>query len=517
MRKSHRTARKHFKTTEEVIYMKNPITRVLSLLVALLVLVAPIGAMADETPSITLALSNPSMSVGDELSLNLGITAQLDLAGDFENGTIDGTLTLLAGDAKAAKAGFTFDLADMNLVAGLEGMTDAVVIPMADMLAEIEDQMADAFSGEGMESIISLFGNYSDLMSVFSENGEELNAAIDEKINAWMEKVLADGYKGATTVTVEGEELAAEQYDFELTIQEYMAFCAEIIDVVKSNPELVQAIQAYIDTVIAMSGEEIDDETRAMLDFENFDFNEILPLFEDIDMTCSGSLYLIDEESFVLDLNLSSNEEDAAFFIPTEFIVLSDEESSYIAFNMNMDQDGETVVLSIEADVPKDETPKFSIAVNGSTLDEDGDGEEVLFSLTADCTDGADISLYGEVTSSYSYGEDSYTSLSAIGLNYAGETIADEKGVSYPGKLSLYVNQDGEEIEISLDTLFALNNESTVSFEMPHNLINIEEADEDTMNSLSEEFTEVLSNSMMILMSAPGMQDLMAMMGGSDY
>ena len=81
--------------------MKNNVSRLLALIVALLVLCAPIGAMAEQTSGIseigaTVALSNFALSMGEDANFNIDVTAQLDLAADLQN--IQRDLFLLAAD-----------------------------------------------------------------------------------------------------------------------------------------------------------------------------------------------------------------------------------------------------------------------------------------------------------------------------------------------------------------------------------------------------------------------------------
>ena len=134
--------------------MKNRLTRAFALLIALLVLCAPM-AMADELqlpPSLnlSLALGNIHLAVGDEIDATVDVTAQLDLSTDLRNGEAAGTLTALSGKSKALKGGFHFDPASMNLTAALEGATDAVLLPVGELMEQLQAQMSEAIPGEGI-------------------------------------------------------------------------------------------------------------------------------------------------------------------------------------------------------------------------------------------------------------------------------------------------------------------------------------------------------------------------------
>ena len=191
--------------------MKNHMNKVLALLVALLVLCAPIGAMAEETPSVTLVLSNLSLSMGEDINLNVDVTARLDLTADMQNGAVAGTLTALAGADKAMKGGFTFDMSTMNLNAALEGASTAIQVPMTDVVTMLQQQMGGMFSDEQIAKLQAVYAAYMNLMNVVSEKGDVLTGAVQEKLGAWLNGVMTEGYKGQTTVTVQDTELTAEQ------------------------------------------------------------------------------------------------------------------------------------------------------------------------------------------------------------------------------------------------------------------------------------------------------------------
>ena len=151
---------------------------------------------------------------------------------------------------------------------------------------------------------------------------------------------------------------------------------------------------------------------------------------------------------------------------------------------------------------------------DGETIAGDGNEQTITMVFTVDCSDGANITVYAENSNAFTYNEQSYNSLMAFGLNYTGTMTSDEKGIACPGTLTLYVNNDGQEITVAADTLVSLNANSTVDFNMPANRINLSEADEDTMNALSEEYMNALSSGLMALMGAPGMENLMPMIQG---
>ena len=483
--------------------MKNNVSRLLALIVALLVLCAPIGAMAEEAPSVTLALSNFSLSIGEDVNLNVDATTRFDVTADMETGSLAGTLTVLAGSDKAIKGGFTFDMGTMNLVAALEGVTDAVLVPMGDMVEQVRAQFGEMLSDEQMAKLMNVFNAYMNLMNVASEKGDVMAAAVSEKLNAWLANVVTNGNKGETTVTVRDSELPAVQYDYELTVQEIAAIGADLYNAVKNDPELLAAVQNYADALLALSGEE-------SMDISAFDADALVAQLEGVDAKIAGSLYLVGETSFVLDLNLIATEYDETVTVPTRTIVMVGESDVYASFSIDADVEGEVVNLSMETTIPTDGTPKFSFVVTG-VQGEDDTTQNILFSLEGDFSDGASLTLYAETESSYTYGENTYNSLMAFGVNYTGSMTTDESGITCPGKLVLYFNQDGTEITFGCDTLASLNSASTVDFDMPNNRINITEADEDTMNALAQEYMGALSNGLMILMSAPGVQDLMTM------
>lgn len=483
--------------------MKNHMNRALALLVALLVLCAPIGAMAEES-SITLAVSNLSLSIGEDFNLNVDITAQLDLAADPETGAVSGTLTALAAQDKALKAGFVFDPATMNLTAGLEGMTDAISVSLADMMSGTQSPVGSVLSEEDIAKITNLVESYMNLINVASEKGDALMSPAMEQVMTWLNGVMTDGHVGETTITVEDTELTAEQYDYELTVQEAFDIGATVIEAVKADPEMAAAVQAYAESMAALTGE------SAGMDITALDTDALKAELEGVNASIAGSLYVIDEASFLLDVNLV---EEGNVVVPMEILVLTDEESSHISFSIDASNTtGQATTLTIEADIPTGGAPKFSFAVTGSTGSDAT--QDILLSLEGDFSEGANVTLYAQTTQSYSYNGETYTSLNAFGLNYTGAMDADENGITCPGTLNLYVNQDGMEINFSANVLFSASSVSAVEFNMPINVINIEEADEATQNALMQEAMEVLQQGLMILMGAPGMNDAMSLFQG---
>lgn len=490
--------------------MKNHMNRVLALLVALLVLCAPIGAMAEQTSGIseigaTVALSNFALSMGEDANFNIDVTAQLDLAADLQNGNFSGTLTALAAKDKALKAGFNFDMATMNLTAGLEGMPDAVLVPMADLFAQLQAQMNGQFSEDDMAKIMNMINAYTNLVTVASQKGEVIGAALQDTITAIMARAITD--VGDTTITVEEQELPAHQYDVVITAQDMAEIASVSAHAMMDDPELLAALQQYVDAIVALSGEE-------SIDISSLDIDAAMAQLAETNMNIGGSLYIIDEQSFVFDIAVEAAEGDETMTIPMEIIVLTDEESSYASFTIDAStEEGGTAVITIEADIPVDGTPKFSFVVTG-TQESESNGQDIMISLEGDFTNGVSVTFFAQDTATYTYGENTYNSLNAFGLSYNGTVESGEAGVSCPGTLVLYVNSDGQEMTFSADTLVALNAASTVDFDMPNNLIDITKADEETMNALSEEAMTVLQQGLMILMGAPGMENLMPMIQG---
>ena len=497
--------------------MKNHMTRAFSLLIALLVLCAPIGAMAEETatPSVSLTLSNLSLSIGDEMNFNVDATARVDL-GVNESGAIDGTLTLLAGADKALKGGFSFDMSALDLTAALEGVSTAVTIPLSEALETVQEQY---LSNEQMAALAALYDAYMNLVNVAAEKGDVLTAAVEEKVSAWVNGVLTDGSKGEATVAVGDRSLTGQQYDYELTVQELMAIEADLFTAIQGDEELVAAIQSLVDAIMALVGEET-------IDISSLDMDAALAELEDVDTKIAGSLYT-GETGLVLDINLISGlNEDETQIIPIRIAALADEEV-YFLFSVDADREYGAMNLALEATRPADYTPKFKVTLTGaqesnvyaedeSTINSTGK-DSYLFSIEGDFSDGISLTLNGEVTSGYKYDDETYESTNAFGLNYTGNVTDDENGVSLPGNLALYVNTDGDVATLSVDIVASKYNESVVSFDMPANVVNIFEADDETVSALNDEYMEVISNGLMILMGAPGMEDLASLFGGSEY
>jgi hypothetical protein len=476
--------------------MKNIMSRFLAVLVALLVLCAPIGAMAEETPSVTLALSNLSLKVADQIDINLGATARLDVTADMENGTAAGTLTALAGNTQALKGGFQFNMSDKTMIAALDGVSDAVLIPLDDAM----EAMDDIFAGEQAEKVARLQAAAENLMALLQNKSDILAGAVGEKLGAWLQNVQTEGYKGETTITVRGAEIAAQQFDYKMTVEELGGMLLDLFDAVKGDAALAGAVQELVNAIADLTDAEAPDLFSA-------DTESLRAQLADVPAYLGGSLYLCDN-GFVLDLNIVASDEAGAPMIPVNVTVLIEDEA-YIAFSFDTSAatPDDPAVLNAEFVMPTDGTPKFNYSVKVNNA-----GTDAAITIDGDFTNGANFTFAGETTNTYSFDGETYTSANAFALNYVGTSTNDENGMAFNGRLTFYVNSDGMEITLGADTLASLNSASTVDFNMPINVINVEEADADTLNALSQEYAAALQQGLGILMTAPGAQDLLNMM-----
>ncbi len=488
--------------------MKNRLTRAFALLIALLVLCAPM-AMADELqlpPSLnlSLALGNIHLAVGDEIDATVDVTAQLDLSTDLRNGEAAGTLTALSGKSKALKGGFHFDPASMNLTAALEGATDAVLLPVGELMEQLQAQMSEAIPGEGIAGFQKVMDAMMNLQSVIEDSDF---TALGEIVTTWIGQQITAAETGVS-LQVDDMTITADKYDFEVTAQELVTLTADLIKTVQADADLTAAIQAYIDTIIELTGEE------ASFDLATLDVDALMAdMPEDEIMTISGSLYVNGEEGHVvLNCATSVTNGDETIAVPYQFIMLNKGETTYVGFYTEAEQDGSKVTLSVDVNATNDDKPVFDVSVTQNTVGDDQE-QTAVFTIAANCAEGADITVYLENSASFTYNGETYKSLTAFGANYTGDTVSDENGIAANGTLTLYMNQDGQEITLAADTLAALTADSSVDFDMPNNLIDLSKADSDTMEALGQEYMQVLSKGLMTLMGAPGMENLTSLFG----
>ena len=481
--------------------MRNHLKRALAMLVALLVLCAPM-AMADELPgsvNLTLALSDFQLQMGEDVNATVDVTAQLDLSADLNGGLVSGTLTALSGSAKAAKGGFTFDPNTMTLTAALEGATDAIQIPMAEMMEQFMANIADALPKDGADQLSNLFNAIINLETV-AQNFDP--TATVELMSAWMGEQITAAESGVS-IEVDGMPITADRYDFEITAQELVTLAAGLFKTIQDDADLTAALQAYIDAVISLTGEEMD------IDLANLDIDALLAeMPADEVMTMAGSLYVNGEQGHVvLDMELTRTEGDETTTVPYQLIMLNKGDTVYVGYYFEMEQYGDLVTMSVDVNATTDDKAVFDVTVTQTTTG-DSSEERATFVLSVDCSDGADITAYFENSSSFTYNDQPYESLNAFSINYTGSVVSDENGVTLPGTLTFYVNSDGQEVTFAADTLAALTTVSNIDFTMPANLIDITKADGDTMEALGQEYTEVLYKGLMMLMGAPGMENL---------
>ena len=489
--------------------MKKKFARALAALVALLVLCAPMAMAAEiqlpETVNVTFALSNVKLQIADQIDAAVDVTAQLDVSVDTQTGAAAGTLTALSGDDTAVKGGFAFDPDSLNLTAALEGATDAALIPMGEVIEQLQAQLSEVLAGDEMGKIQNLFTALMNLEAA-AENADIEGMA--EIVMNWVAEQITATEPGVS-LQVDDMTITADEYDFEVTAQELAALAADLVKTVQNDPDLTAAIQEYIDIVIELSG----DETS--IDLANLDVDALLSeMPEDEVMTILGSLYINNEEGHVvLDTQVSVTEYDETTTIPYQFIVLNKGETTYVGVYTETETDGNLMTMSVDVNATNDDKPVFDVTVAQNTTSE-GDEESTIFTLNVDGSEGADITVYLENSSSFTYNEQTYKSLTAFGANYVGDVVSDDTAVAGMGTLTLYMNQDGQEITASVDILAALTADSNVDFNMPNNLIDLTKADGDTMSALGEEYMQILSKGAMMLIGAPGMENLAPLFGG---
>ena len=113
----------------------------------------------------------------------------------------------------------------------------------------------------------------------------------------------------------------------------------------------------------------------------------------------------------------------------------------------------------------------------------------------------------------YLYEDDLYEDIVDYTLTYlAGETVTDETGTTYPGKVLLDVNQDGETITVGLETELRVY-VSDQAYAASSDTVDLSDPDSDDMDALTNEFFSVYNSAAAIIAAAPGMADLLAFLG----
>ena len=427
----------------------------LALILALVLACAPLSALAESYSSAALTLKNPSVTYGDQ-TYSAEIALTLDGGVDMENGVGRLLLSLMGGDQTALSGGANWD--GESIIAGLDGMTKSVKLPLSMLTDTLEPGLSDMQENftalePQINALVEAFTaliNYVPSQEVISQASELASKALNIEYNA----DTSFEYDDETT-------LVGGCYDFSTTYA----------DVVKLMEDL-RALDPELDTLI----------------------NDLLDAFTAL-VTAAGGEIETTENAF--QTVVFNNEADTHVNVYAE---LPDDsaQKSYLIADIVAPKDGGDVTASLYMD---------NIEENGKS---EGEGFQLVFATNKAARSTSLSFTYFE---DYLYEDELYEDIVDYTLTYlAGETVTDETGTTYPGKVLLDITQDGETITVGLETELRMY-VSDQAYAASSDTVDLSDPDSDDMDALTNEFFSVYSSAAAVIAAAPGMADLLSFLG----
>lgn len=462
----------------------------LALILALVLACAPLSALAESYSSAALTLKNPSITYGDQ-TCTAEIALTLDGGVDMENGAGRLLLSLMGGDQTALSGGANWD--GESIIAGLDGMTKSVKLPLSLLTDELESGLGDmqeslAALEPQMTALADAFNaliNYVPSQDVVSQAGELASKALNIEYNA----DTSFEYDDETTLT-------GGCYDFSTTYADVVKL---IEDLRALDPELDRLVSDLLDAFTALvtaAGGEIETTENT-----------------DADFAVAGYVLVTDNSDFVISYDISESADSEAF-ASFQTVVFNNEADTHVNVYAELpDESAEKNYLIADVVAPKgdgDVTASLymdNIEENGKS---EGEGFHLLFATNRAARSTTLSFSYFE---DYLYEGELYEDTVDCTLTYlAGETVTDETGTTYPGKLVLEISQDGETITVGLETELRVYT-SDQAFAASDDVVDLSDPDSDDVDALTSEFFSVYNSAAAIIAAAPGMADLLSFFG----
>lgn len=462
----------------------------LALILALVLTCAPLSALAESYSSAALTLKNPSITYGDQ-SCTAEISLTLDGGVDAENGVGRLLLSLMGGDQTALSGGANWD--GESIIAGLDGMTKSVKLPLSVLTDEPESgfgDMQESFAAlePQMTALADAFNaliNYVPSQDVVSQADELVSKALNIEYNA----DTSFEYDDETTLTGGCYDFSTTYADIDKLIEDLRALDPELDTLVS---DLLDAFNA----LVTATGGEIETTENA-----------------DVDFAVAGYVLVTDNSDFVISYDISESADSEAF-ASFQTVVFNNEADTHVNVYAELpDDSAEKNYLIADVVAPKgdgDVTASLymdNIEENGTS---EGEGFQLIFATNKAARSTSLSFTYFE---DYLYEDELYEDVGTFTLTYlAGETATDESGVTYPGKLVLELSQNDETTTIGLETELRLY-VSDQAFAASDDVVDLSDPDSDDVDALTSEFFDVYNSAAAIIAAAPGMADLLSFLG----
>ncbi len=470
--------------------MKNFVTRVLALVIALSVLLLPASALAAERNAFSLTAGNLQMSMDGE---TITIPVSVQIAGGVDlsdpNGRGYGIVNVLSGNTSALSALASVENGELR--AYLNGMNYGIVIPLEQLMALAEPVLSQ-LEGE--------------LTNAASGLSPELEAAITRVANAYMALLMESmidpmAYSTAqldalgVTLTEGTEADTIKLFDVEVSaiptaVNMEEKTIAEIFDAqMNATPAAAEFYDAYFD---------LFNEIMVMAGEEKVDFKTELSKLEG-SMSLYGGFYTAENGMFAeLIMPVTIDGETVEF--PMTITSLTDEQGTYNDFLMGMEIEGEKFYIEVYTDDFTDEDGSFTnfdISMGYGDTDEEGYATEVALNLYSAYYDG--MSEYGIIMMAAD-GTEVYN----LSLGYVGYPMdSNDAAESYDGFLFLTAEDSTMAAEIYLDTNLTLTNVPEGELLTLASSINPLEADDDALEQLGTDALMAVMQGLSTLMQNP--------------
>ena len=462
----------------------------LALILALVLACAPLSALAESYSSAALTLKNPSVTYGDQ-TYSAEIALTLDGGVDMENGVGRLLLSLMGGDQTALSGGANWD--GESIIAGLDGMTKSVKLP----LSMLTDNL-DGTIGNVQESFAALEPQITALADAFNALINYVpSQEVVSQASELASKALNIEYNADTSFEYDDETtLVGGCYDFSTTYADVVKLMEDLRAL---DPELDTLINDLLDAFTALvtaAGGEIETTENA-----------------DADFAVAGYVLVTDNSDFVISYDISESADSEAF-ASFQTVVFNNEADTHVNVYAELpDDSAQKSYLIADIVAPKD-GGDVTASLYMDNIEENGKSEGEGFQLVFATNKAArSTSLSFTYFEDYLYEDELYEDTVDYTLTYlAGETVTDETGTTYPGKVLLDITQDGETITVGLETELRVY-VSDQAYAASSDTVDLSDPDSDDMDALTNEFFSVYNSAAAIIAAAPGMADLLSFLG----
>ena len=449
--------------------------KIVSLVLALLVMAMPMFAMAEGTGA-SVRLHDVELYIGDMTTpyAALGIDLNLTVSGNDEGGTA----VLSLGNADAALTACA-GVDNNGLTLYLDGMANAYHIAPETLQAIMENAKAQLEQQMGF-SLDELPAKLEEMQQNASGAQDEMAQKLNESIETLMASMQVE-QKGLETVTVFGQQMELTRIDFVLPAEALKQFLTDLNEVLGQYMEQFSTAMA----TMGMEGE------FSMTELDVSEVGEI-----------TGTIWTNEEGTALLAVINFSDAEDAA---PLNVQMLQDEAGVHLQLDaanetqsaiLNVDLtntfDREAGVMTVAMNVTVSATQNGRQVADmaiAAGMNMASDHNEVFFNLTA-TQDGQDVQM-------------------ALSYAFTGENT--ESGMTHNGTLTLTASSAGTALGLKCSLDVNAGAVESTTLELPVEVLDLESLTEEQQQAIQQELQTVVQGVAMRLMSTEGVQKLMTL------